>query len=237
MKISIIIPARNEAENIFKILSEINLDTHEIIVIDGNSTDDTVINASKHPKNPIILHQKSKGKGAALSLGFKMSTGDIVIAVDADGSNDPKELQNFISQIESGADLVKGSMNLFGGGSEDITQFRNFGNFFLTTTANIVFKTKWTDLAYGYFAIRKDLLDKLNISEFDSRVSSWLSYGQGFEIESLICCRAARAGAKIVEIPSFERNRWSGSSNLNSIPDGFRALLAILYEKIANKPN
>jgi hypothetical protein len=168
----------------------------------------------------------------ALSLGFKISAGDVVIAVDADGSNDPRELQNYVNQINSGADLVKGSRNLFGGGSEDLTQFRNFGNFFLTAIANIVFKTKWTDLAYGYFAIRKDLLNKMKISEYDSKSSFWLSYGQGFEIESLICCRAARVGAKIIEIPSFERNRWSGSSNLKSIPDGLRALFAILYEKI-----
>jgi len=232
MKISIIIPARNEADNIYKILSEIELDVYEIIVIDGNSTDGTVLNASKHPKKPIVVTQNSKGKGAALSLGFKISAGDVVIAVDADGSNDPRELQNFVNQIKSGADLVKGSRNLFGGGSEDLTQFRNFGNFFLTAIANIVFKTKWTDLAYGYFAIRKDLLNKMKISEYDSKSSFWLSYGQGFEIESLICCRAARVGAKIIEIPSFERNRWSGSSNLKSIPDGLRALFAILYEKI-----
>ena len=232
MKISIIIPARNEADNIYKILSEIELDVYEIIVIDGNSTDGTVLNASKHPKKPIVVTQNSKGKGVALSLGFKISAGDVVIAVDADGSNDPRELQNFVNQINSGADLVKGSRNLFGGGSEDLTQFRNFGNFFLTAIANIVFKTKWTDLAYGYFAIRKDLLNKMKISEYDSKSSFWLSYGQGFEIESLICCRAARVGAKIIEIPSFERNRWSGSSNLKSIPDGLRALFAILYEKI-----
>jgi glycosyltransferase involved in cell wall biosynthesis len=232
MKISIIIPARNEADNIYKILSEIELDVYEIIVIDGNSTDETVLNASKHPKKPIVVTQNSKGKGAALSLGFKISAGDVVIAVDADGSNDPRELQNFVNQIKSGADLVKGSRNLFGGGSEDLTQFRNFGNFFLTAIANIVFKTKWTDLAYGYFAIRKDLLNKMKISEYDSKSSFWLSYGQGFEIESLICCRAARVGAKIIEIPSFERKRWSGSSNLKSIPDGLRALFAILYEKI-----
>jgi glycosyltransferase involved in cell wall biosynthesis len=232
MKISIIIPARNEADNIYKILSEIELDVYEIIVIDGNSTDETVLNASKHPKKPIVVTQNSKGKGAALSLGFKISAGDVVIAVDADGSNDPRELQNFVNQIKSGADLVKGSRNLFGGGSEDLTQFRNFGNFFLTAIANIVFKTKWTDLAYGYFAIRKDLLNKMKISEYDSKSSFWVSYGQGFEIESLICCRAARVGAKIIEIPSFERNRWSGSSNLKSIPDGLRALFAILYEKI-----
>jgi glycosyltransferase involved in cell wall biosynthesis len=237
MKISIIIPTRNEADNIFKILSEIELNVHEIIVVDGNSTDETLLNAGRHPKNPIIVSQKSKGKGAALSLGFKVSTGDVVIAVDADGSNDPKELQSFINQIQLGADLVKGSRNLFGGGSEDITQFRNLGNLFLTTIANLVFKTKWTDLAYGYFAIRKELLNKMNVSEYDSKSGFWLSYGQGFEIESLICCRAARVGGKIIEIPSFERNRWSGSSNLKSIPDGLRALFAILYEKIKSISN
>lgn len=231
MKVSIIIPARNEAENIGKLLSEISIIVHEIIVIDGNSNDDTYSKAKNHPSNPIVLQQKSRGKGAALSLGFQSSSGDVIIAIDADGSNNPNEIEKLLAEIKRGADLVKGSRNLLEGGSEDLTRFRDLGNFFLTKTANILFKTKWTDIAYGYFAIRKDLILKMNIIHFDNKIGSSLSYGQGFEIESLICCRAAKLSAKIVEVPSFERNRWSGASNLKSIPDGFRALFAIFREK------
>jgi glycosyltransferase involved in cell wall biosynthesis len=234
MKVSIIIPARNEARNIGRLLSEISIRPHEIIVIDGNSNDDTYSNARKHPSNPIVLKQMSRGKGSALSLGFQASSGDIVIAIDADGSNNPNEIERLLAEIANGAALVKGSRNLQKGGSEDLTKFRNFGNFFLTKTANILFHTKWTDIAYGYFAIRRDLILEMNISHFDSKIGSSLSYGQGFEIESLICCRAAKLGAKIVEVPSLERNRWSGASNLKSIPDGIRALFAIFREKYSN---
>jgi glycosyltransferase involved in cell wall biosynthesis len=234
MRVSIIIPARNEAQNIRKLLSEISIENHEIIVIDGNSNDDTYSNAKNHPSNPIVLKQKSRGKGSALSLGFQASSGDVVIAIDADGSNNPNEIEKLLAEIKGGADLVKGSRNLLNGGSEDLTKFRNFGNFFLTKTANILYSTKWTDIAYGYFAIRRDLILKMNITNFDSKVGSSLSYGQGFEIESLICCRAAKLDATIVEVPSFERNRWSGASNLKSIPDGLRALFAIFREKFSN---
>jgi glycosyltransferase involved in cell wall biosynthesis len=232
MKISIIIPAKNEAENIYRLISEIPIDVFEIIVIDGNSTDATFEIALKHPKCTKVVRQTAKGKGAALSRGFAESNGDVIITLDADGSTNPKEFSNFLIEIENGAHLVKGSRNVFNGGSEDLTLFRNLGNIFLTRTANVLYGTKWTDLAYGFLAISKELLNELRINHYDDNYSKNLKYGQGFEIESLICCRTAKLGYEVIEVPSFERSRWSGNSNLKSIPDGFRALFAIVVEWI-----
>jgi hypothetical protein len=61
-----------------------------------------------------------------------------------------------------------------------------------------------------------------------------MAYGQGFEIETLIFCRAVRRGLQVKEIPSWERERWEGDSNLKSIPDGIRALTALLVERFTN---
>jgi glycosyltransferase involved in cell wall biosynthesis len=232
MKISIVIPAKNEEANIYRLISEIPLQVHEIIVIDGNSLDETYNVAKSHPNCTKVIRQTAKGKGAALSRGFAESSGDIVITLDADGSTNPEEIPNFINEINFGAHLVKGSRKIINGGSEDLTVFRDLGNLFLTRVANILFKTRWTDLAYGYIAISRELLNELKIDEYDDQYSTKLKYGQGFEIESLICCRTARLGYTIKEVPSIERKRWSGSSNLKSIPDGFRALYSILSEWI-----
>jgi glycosyltransferase involved in cell wall biosynthesis len=230
MKISIIIPAKNEEANIYRLISEIPIAVYEIIVIDGNSVDETFNIAKSHPKCTKVIKQIAKGKGAALSRGFAECVGDIVITLDADGSTDPREIPSFIDEIILGNHLVKGSRKIPNGGSEDLTLFRDLGNLFLTSVANMLFKTNWSDLAYGYIAITKDLLSELKINNFDETYSSKLKYGQGFEIESLICCRTAKLGYQIKEVPSFERRRWSGSSNLKSIPDGIRALISILRE-------
>ena len=234
MKIGIIIPAKNEEENIYRLISEIPVEVFEIIVVDGNSVDETYNIAKSHPKCTKVIKQIAKGKGAALSRGFAECVGDIVITLDADGSTDPKEIPSFIHEIIKGNHLVKGSRKMPHGGSEDLTLFRDLGNLFLTRIANILFKTKWSDLAYGYLAISRKLLNQLNIDKYDDVYSSRLMYGQGFEIESLICCRTAKLGYQIKEVPSFERRRWSGSSNLKSIPDGVRALVSIFTEWLKN---
>jgi len=231
MKISVIIPARNEAKNIYNVIEQIDPSVFEIIVIDGNSIDSTFEVAKSHPKCTKVFKQLSVGKGAALSRGFIECSGDLVITLDADGSTDPAEIPFFVRAINEGADLAKGSRNIFGGGSDDLTPFRNLGNLFLTTLANLLYGTKWTDIAYGYIAIRRDLLNKLNLSNLDKENVKKMNYGSGFEIETLICCRSAKLGANIKEVPSHERSRWSGSSNLKAIPDGFRALVSIVKEK------
>lgn len=230
MTVSVIIPAKNEEKNIVNLLNNIPDKIEEIIVIDGNSIDLTYEFAHKSSRRVKVIRQKSKGKGAALSLGFQIATGDYLIAIDADGSNDPKEIKEFIEKLNEGFDLVKGSRYLAEGGSDDITKFRSIGNLFLTYLANTLFDANWTDLAYGYVGMTKTLADRIKILNFDSESNS-TNYGKGFEIEALICCRAKKFGANIAEIPSFEKKRVYGSSNLKSIPDGLRALGAILFEK------
>lgn len=233
MKVSLIIPAKNEEQNIISILNKIPDFISEIIVIDGNSSDKTFQLANNYSPKVKVYKQRTSGKGAALSLGFNLASGDFLVALDADGSNDPQELQLFIEKFKEGYELIKGSRYIKQGGSEDLTIFRSFGNIFLTKIANFLFSTKWTDLAYGYVGITKNLASKLKILDFDLKRNIF-GYGTGFEIESLICCRAAKNNSKIIEIPSFEKKRVYGSSNLKSIPDGSRALSAIIIEKFVN---
>jgi glycosyltransferase involved in cell wall biosynthesis len=238
--VSVIIPARNEEKNLPLILDSLPGSIDEVIVIDGNSTDDTVAVAEAHPRVSRVVVQRSKGKGAALSLGLRVASHDYVVMIDADGSMDTQEIPAFVAALEAGADVVRGSRYLPAGGSEDLTPFRSFGNRVLTGLANVLFDVKWTDLAYGYAAFRKSALEQMDVFYYDSKIGSLpfsrgMSYGQGFEIESLIFCRSARRGLMVVEIPSVEASRWHGASNLKAIPDGFRALSAILVERARSR--
>lgn len=238
--VSLVIPAKNEARNLPNILAHIPDFVDEVLLIDGNSSDATVEVAKSNSRISKIVTQKNRGKGGALSRGFLESSGEIVIMIDADGSMDLSELGRFAEAVASGKLIVKGSRYVAGGGSDDITKFRSLGNLFLTHLANAFFQTKWTDLAYGYAAFDRRAINMLEISYFDSKVPGFwshrqMTYGQGFEIETLLFCRAARRGITVTEIASWERNRVFGSSNLRAISDGTRALIAIIVERTRSR--
>jgi len=235
--ITLIIPAKNELASLPFVLNEVPNYVDEVIVIDGHSIDGTYEFCLAHNRVSKVIRQRSKGKGAALSAGFSASKCDYVVIIDADGSMDLTELSNFLDAFP-GCGIAKGSRYLYGGGSSDLTHFRSFGNRALTCIANIFFKQSWTDMAYGYAVFDKSLLESLALTNYDALGSmfSHKAYGQGFEIETLMFCRAARRGIKLIEIPSFERNRIHGSSNLRAIRDGVRVLIALLLERARSIP-
>jgi glycosyltransferase involved in cell wall biosynthesis len=229
----------NESATLTSIIDSVPTYVDEIIVIDGRSKDDTFEIASNHPRVNKVLRQRSRGKGAALSLGFAVATCDLVAIIDADGSMDPAELKGFLNMFPQ-AEIVKGSRSKkLGGTSADLTIFRDLGNRVLTKLCNIWFKENWTDLAYGYAVVDRNALGKLGLSSYDEMGSVFghKSYGQGFEIEALIFCRSSKWGFRVLEVASAEHRRISGSSNLRAIRDGFRVLSAIIIEKNRSKPN
>ena len=142
--------------------------------------------------------------------------------IDADGSTDGAEIVKFVGVLVTGADFAKGSRFSGSGRSDDITGVRRCGNRILNTLVNLMFRTRFTDLCYGYNAFWAHHLDALQIN------------CAGFEIETLMNIRAARLGLKIHEVPSYERRRISGTSNLRAIQDGWRILKVIMREKFSD---
>lgn len=218
-RVSVVIPTLNEARNIGHVLDEIPEDVFEVIIIDGNSTDGTSGAARSARPGCRIYTQPGRGKGDALALGFSQARGDIIVTLDADGSADPAEMPLFVGALLAGADFVKGSRHAVGGGSADLTRIRSLGNRFLGGTVNLLFRTRYTDLCYGYNAFWRDCAEHLAID------------CAGFEVETLMNVRAIKAGLRVSEVPSYERPRLHGLSNLNAVSDGWRVLKTIVRER------
>ena len=223
LRVSVVIPARNEAKSLPHVLPRLPRWVHEVILVDGLSVDDTSRVAKLELPAIRIVEQTGKGKGNALREGFLNCTGDVVVALDADGSMDPLEMDRYVELIAIGFDYVKGSRMLPGGSSEDLTGFRRIGNWMFRTLTNLMTGSRYSDLCYGYFAFRRGTIDALDLR------------GDGFEIETEINIRAHRAGLRIAEVPSVEAERRHGASQLSAVKDGFRILFTIFRTSLGRQ--
>jgi len=231
-RISIVVPAMNEALNLSVVLPQLP-EVHEVILVDGGSVDGTVAAARRALPSIITVQQTRKGKGNALAAGFAKVTGDVVVMFDADGSADPAEIERFVKALTDGADFAKGSRFTEGGGSADITPVRHLGNLFLNTLFNLGFKTRYSDLCYGYNAFWADMIPLLDLPDHTAPApaNGQMLWGDGFEIETVINCRFAAAGIEIAEVPSVEKLRMFGESNLHAVSDGLRVLKTLFTER------
>src|SRR5215469_17876304 len=219
--VSVIIPARDEAANLPHVFSTLPPWVDEVVLVDGHSVDDTVaVTRALCPKAKVVT-QPGRGKGDALYAGFAAASGDILVAIDADGSTDGAEIIRFVGALVAGADFAKGSRFSSSGGSDDITRVRRYGNRLLSGLVNQIFGTNFTDLCYGYNAFWACHLAAIEVSSCP-----------GFEVEALMNIRAATAGLTIYEVPSHECPRIFGASNLHAIRDGWRILKVILRERL-----
>jgi glycosyltransferase involved in cell wall biosynthesis len=219
VRVSVVIPAMNEAENLPHVFPRLPDGLHEVIIVDGRSTDGTVEVARRLRPDVRIVKQDGKGKGNALAAGFAAATGDIFVTLDADGSTDAAEIPRFVSALCNGADFVKGSRFAQGGASSDITFTRRLGNRGLNALVNALYGTSYTDLCYGYNAFWARCLPYMRVD------------CDGFEVETLINVRIAKGGLVIHEVPSYERDRIHGRSNLHAVRDGSRVLRTIALER------
>ena len=219
--VSVVIPTMNEAENLPYVLPLIPHWVDEVIVVDSSSTDGTLDVVRAFMPKAILVDEPRRGKGQAMKTGFSRATGDFIVAIDADGSTDPREIPAFIGALQAGSDVAKGTRFVQGGGTDDMERHRQFGNWCLTVAVNKLFGGNYSDLCYGYFAFRRSVLDVLVHPEEETL---------GFEIETLINIRALRAGLHIREVPSFEYRRLFGTSNLRVVRDGVRIGKVIMAE-------
>jgi glycosyltransferase involved in cell wall biosynthesis len=229
--VSVVIPAKNEAENIGWVLERLPSVVDEVVLVDGDSTDGTVSVAREIRPDIRVIPEEAPGKGAAIRSGFNAARGDFIVMIDADGSMDPSELERCLEALEDrraeqgetsreAYPIVKGSRFTTGGGTDDMELVRRLGNRVLLGLVNMLYGARFTDLCYGLFAFRRDQLQRLELC------------ADGFEIETEIVVRALNAGIPIGEVPSYEAPRRFGSSNLNTWRDGQRVLRTLLRERL-----
>src|SRR5690349_6010601 len=163
--VSVVIPTLNEERNLPHVFGKLPDGIDEVIVVDGGSRDRTVAVARQLRPDAVIVQQTRTGKGNALACGFAACTGDIIVMIDADGSTDPAEIPLFVDKLIRGDHFVKGSRFSHGGHSHDITRLRKLGNDGLNLVVNILFRTHFTDLCYGYNAFWRSVVPALNLPD------------------------------------------------------------------------
>jgi glycosyltransferase involved in cell wall biosynthesis len=219
-KITVIIPTLNEESNLPYVLPKIPATIDEILLVDGYSTDSTIELAKKLCPGIRVIYQDGKGKGNALRAGMTNATGDIIVTIDADGSMDPEQIPTFLAPLLTGYAYVKGSRFLPSSGTLDMPWLRRLGNKIFTILVNLLYQTNYTDLCYGYNAFWKKSLDPVKLKS------------AGFEIETEMHIKVAKARLKVSEVPSFERARLDGNGRLRTFRDGWRILRTILLERV-----
>ena len=235
--VSFVIPTKEEAGNIGRLIKLINETTkkhninNEILVIDDQSEDGTIQEVEELQKNQSNLKLiqrayyqhlfpkypkkwKYIGLGSAHKIGYNLSQGDLIISMDGDLSNDPKEIPKLLEKISEGYDICVGSRYIGGGGSDKnlINQvISRFGNSYITMLSGI----KISDFSTGYRAIKKDIWNKIKDIQYTN--------DNNFLIESVYF--AYKAGAKISEIPIFFKEREIGESKTPLIKETIKALI------------
>ncbi len=219
MKVSIVIPAKNEATSLPAVLGDLRtvLSTatfdSEVIVVDDHSTDGTAALAPTYGFRT-VENGGPDGKGRALVCGFAEATGNYIVMMDADGSHLAEFIPEFVTWLNKGYGLVIGSRQL--GGSDEYAFVRALGNIFLSGVFNLITGNHITDVLNGYKAFRREVFTR-----FPYRSAE-------FEIEIELVANALKAGYPIAEFACHERARTGGQAKSKVIRHGFRFLWRIL---------
>lgn len=213
MSVSIIIPAKNEAEGLQRILPELATlyPDAEIIVVNDGSEDATAQVAKKHGVN-LVNHLYSKGNGASIKSGARSATKDIIICMDADGQHQPKDVATLLASLSEGYDMVVGARCSEG----QATWCRAVANGLYNRFSSWMVGHKILDLTSGFRAVRRDKL-----MEFISLLPNKFSY------PTTITMSFFRAGYSVGYQPVDVLKRLDGPGHISLFKDGVRFLLII----------
>jgi len=212
MKLSIIIPAKNEAASIGEVVGKIRSDfpKAEIIVVDDGSTDKTAALAEDAGAK-VVSHPQSLGNGAAVKAGARAAGGEILVFLDADGQHDPADIPRLLEKLDEGYDMVVGARS----SSSHANVGRLAANGIYNVIASMVTGHRIPDLTSGFRAVKADLFRKF-----------LYLLPNGFSYPTTITMAFMRAGYPVEFLPIVAKKRI-GKSHIKPLKDGLRFLIII----------
>ncbi|HTO86618.1 MAG TPA: glycosyltransferase [Thermoanaerobaculia bacterium] len=226
MKLSVVMPVYNESKTIREIVRLVQAVPveKEILIVDDGSTDgtrDILRELDGREGIRVFLQPQNQGKGAAVSVGFRYASGDVVVVQDADLEYDPQEYLKLLQPIEDGhADVVYGSRFLGGGPRRVLYFWHTIGNRLLTLVSNMFTNLNLTDMETCYKMFRREVVQSLTIES------------PRFGIEPEITAKVARRGYRIYEVPISYYGRTYEEGKKIGFQDGFAALWTIVKHSL-----
>ena len=215
MKITLIIPAKNESESLPKVLDELKNFDYETIIILKNNDESTIKSISNYKTK--IVYQDGFGYGDALIKGIDSVKTEYFCIFNADGSFNPKEIDNMFKKIiEEKLDLIFASRYQKNSGSDDDTIVTLIGNYFFSFLGKVFFRLNITDILYTFLIGKTEEVKKLNLESKDFR----------FCVELPI--KAKKNNMKMISVSSYERKRIAGKKKVNEIKDGLLILISMI---------
>lgn len=212
-RVSVIIPAFNEAQSIGKVVSKILelYSNFEILIVDDASTDDTA-KVAKDAGATVLSHPYNIGNGAAIKTGMRAAKGEIYITMDGDGQHRPEDIDNLMKEINS-FDMVVGQRNFSGQASVG----RYIGNFFYNRFASYATKFRVKDLTSGFRAIKAEVAKRF-----------LYLYPNTYSYPTTLTLSVLRSGRSVKYLPISSPKRNKGKSGINFFNDGVRFFMIII---------
>lgn len=221
MNLSVVIPVYNEVDNVIEILRRVQALklANEIIVVDDGSTDGTrsILKELDGKENVrVLLHERNKGKGAAVMTGLRAAQGDLLLIQDADLEYDPRDYPELLKPlIEDMADVVYGSRFL--GGPRRVAMFWHMiANKLLTAMTNILYDTILTDMETGYKVFRRGVIEGMTI------------HAKRFDFEPEFTAKVLKRRYRIFEVPITFNPRDYAQGKKIKLKDAFEAVWTLL---------